>query len=147
MKAHAKGKKAKQGKEVATYVKVNLPKTNGKQSNRPSMGVIVTVPANTTLVGVFGNGNKGKKKGMAGVVPINATTVAWRPVKTSGKRKLTANVRVRVDYGYPYSTLPIGIAGFTGDLCIGGQTTVTVPVKPSKHDNTNKEKAPKSGKL
>lgn len=132
----------RQGKAIGIHVKVKLPKSAGKQPpGKPDLGVIVTLPANTTLEGM------GKrKKSLAGVVPINATAFAWQPIKDRGKRKLTAVVRVRVDSDYPYSVLPIGIAGFTGELCIGCQTTVSVPVLPPKH-NVTKTKLAKGPKL
>lgn len=151
VKAKALEKKVKQGKAAKVYVKVKPPKhTVGKQHDKPDMGLLVTLPANTTLVGFDTMKVTGgiKKKGMKGVIPINATTVAWRP-KKRGKRKLHLLVRVRVDSAYPYSVLPIGIAGFTGELCVGGHATVAVPVVPSDHhgSSTKKEQAPNSGKI
>jgi hypothetical protein len=150
VKAKALKKKVKQGKAAKVYVKIKPPKhTAGKRHDEPDMGVLVTLPANTTLVGFSKmKATRGiKNKGMKGIIPINATTVAWRP-KKRGKRKLHLLVRVRVDSAYPYSVLPIDFAGFTGELCVGGQATVAVPVVPSDHHGSStKEQVPNSGKV
>lgn len=145
IRAKPSKKQVEQGKKLDVRVTLKLPRQkhqkaeNGtmKHKEKHSMGVLVTLPPNATLVSSSGAG----KKGLMDFTNFNETTLAWRPHKRSGRRKLTLGLRIRVQRGFPYSMLVVDLAGFTGDFCVGSRTTVTVPVLTPKQPAS---KGPKS---
>lgn len=150
IKAKAMKKELKQGKKLGVYVKLNLLKQKDQNTThereKSTLGLLVTLPPNATLVGQSAEGGGGlKKKGLKGFWRVNETTLAWQPTKQGGRRKVSLVLRIRVDAAFPDPFLTVGLAGFTGDLCISSGTALTVPVVPSKR--TSSSKPPKRNQL